>query len=127
MARQTGSVPYTPIQAPISLSFPYTSGHIDSGEKPDWRYVILDPISPLHIPRMYFHEGSLYAFSDAGTAQHAVIRDYEGLREEPQGWMITGDKVKTPKFWNLFVEASLHPQELLDLAARQAMESLKDL
>lgn len=113
------------IQAPISLSFPYTAGHPD--QNPNWRYVILDPIKPLHIPRMYFHEGSLYAFAKAGTAQDAVIRDYEGLRDRPQGWAIDGTQVKTPEFWNLFVEACLHPQELLDLAARQAFESLKGL
>jgi len=112
-----------PIQAPISLSFPYTGAR----EEPDWRYIILDPISPLHIPRMYFYEGSLYAFSKAGTTEDAVIRDYEGLREPPEGWMITGDKIVTPDFWERFTEASMHPRVLLDLVARQAMESLKDL
>jgi hypothetical protein len=111
--------------APISLSFPYTAG--ENKGVPDWRYIIVAPVKGLHLPRLYFHEGSLYAFSEADSARDAVIRDYEGVKENPQGWMIDGTKVKTDEFWRLFAEQTQHPRVLLDTVARQAQESMKDL
>lgn len=124
-----------PMEDPIKLHYPYE----EKDGTPDWSKVIMERGE--NHPDQAFYRGALIGFrnhpSYSWTIRQVTQVSYkEGTPSDDLASFMTyldGHKTSTrqlylnDRFWELYSEATDHPAVLLDIAARQAMESLKGL